>query len=209
MTQTTDHQTEAEEARALVDTLLERVRNGDESVTPEEVDGARKLAEFAQLRIEAAERKAWAAGSEAAAAEQAAAADELKSVLSVTPKNIEALEQKAAKAFEALMTAVDERYATVFRASRRLRLANNEAAKWDLPDAGEAHGVRYDVGQSRFRWTNERGSQSSADWADLSDAQRWVDAVIKPSQLQFPRGTKVHSARRPERLLADTTAETD
>lgn len=49
---------EATEAAALVATLEERVKDGDESVTPAELESARQLKGFAKLRQEAAARKA-------------------------------------------------------------------------------------------------------------------------------------------------------
>ena len=52
---------EAAEAHATVEALTERVREGDEHVTPEELAGQRSLADLAALRVEAAERKLTAA----------------------------------------------------------------------------------------------------------------------------------------------------
>ncbi|MEU1303327.1 hypothetical protein [Streptomyces shenzhenensis] len=52
--------------------LEERVRSGDDAVTPEDIERARGLARFAQLRREAAEKRAEAARQ---AAEQKAADD--------------------------------------------------------------------------------------------------------------------------------------
>lgn len=49
---------EATEAAALVDALEDRVRDGDDTVTPEEIEQARSLVRFAQLRAEATARKA-------------------------------------------------------------------------------------------------------------------------------------------------------
>lgn len=53
--------TEAEQARDLVADLAERVREGDEDVTGEQILAQRQLAELAGLRVEAAERKLAAA----------------------------------------------------------------------------------------------------------------------------------------------------
>ncbi|MFI8106284.1 hypothetical protein [Streptomyces sp. NPDC086023] len=53
--------TETGEARALAEALAERVRSGDAEVTPHELAEAQQLAEFAALRITAAERKHRAA----------------------------------------------------------------------------------------------------------------------------------------------------
>ncbi|MFC7503202.1 hypothetical protein [Nocardioides sp. GCM10030258] len=159
------------------------------------------MAEFAQLRIEAAERKAWTQAAEAAAANQLTAADALKAVVVVTPKEVATLEQKAAKAFEALMAAVDQRYVAAFLAARRLRIANEEAAKYDLPSSIQAHGIGYNVRADRFDFINERGSHGHVDWGHLKEPKRWVEAVIGPAGVQLERGTQVTSARRPERLI--------
>lgn len=196
-----DYRAEAEEAHALVDTLLERVREGDESVTPEEIDSARKLAEFAELRGEAAERKAWQAARDEAAAEQEEAALALKALVATTPKDITVAEQKAIKAFETLMSAVDDRYIAVFHAARRLRIANEEAAEYDLPSSMNAHGIGYEVRADRFLWTNDRGSTSRLDWGHLKDAKRWVEAVIEPASLRLSRNADVTNHRRVEKRI--------
>ncbi|MCY0952095.1 hypothetical protein [Streptomyces sp. H27-S2] len=48
---------ELAEARALLDTMTERVREGDPDVTPEQLATQRELIAFAELRVEAAQRK--------------------------------------------------------------------------------------------------------------------------------------------------------
>ncbi|MFF4448931.1 hypothetical protein [Streptomyces sp. NPDC001502] len=53
--------TEAEQAAEVVEALAERVREGDEDVTGEQILAQRQLAELAGLRVEAAERKLAAA----------------------------------------------------------------------------------------------------------------------------------------------------
>ncbi|MFB7936048.1 hypothetical protein [Streptomyces sp. NPDC056049] len=50
-------QREAEEARALVETLAERVRDGAEDITGADIAAQRQLAELAGLRVTGAERK--------------------------------------------------------------------------------------------------------------------------------------------------------
>ena len=49
-------QTELAEARTALDTLTERVREGDQDVTPEQLATQRELISFAELRVEAAQR---------------------------------------------------------------------------------------------------------------------------------------------------------
>lgn len=48
---------ELAEARALLDTMTERVRDGDLDVSPEQLATQRELIAFAELRVEAAQRK--------------------------------------------------------------------------------------------------------------------------------------------------------
>lgn len=64
---------EKREAQGLADALAERARDGDPDVTPAKLAEARQLADFAQLRITAAERKLAAAE----AADRHARADQL------------------------------------------------------------------------------------------------------------------------------------
>ncbi|AYF31470.1 hypothetical protein CSH63_29295 [Micromonospora tulbaghiae] len=49
---------EATEAAELVDALEDRVRDGDDSVTPDQIEQARSLGRFARLRAQATARKA-------------------------------------------------------------------------------------------------------------------------------------------------------
>lgn len=201
MTDEIDYRAEAAEAHALVETLLERVRQGDEDVTPEEIDNARKLAEFAELRGEAAERKAWQAECDEVAAERQEAAEALKALVAETPKEITSAQQKAIKAFEALMTAVDDRYIAVFHAARRLRIANQEAAEYDLPSSMEAHGIGYNAGADRFEWLNDRGALCRLDWGHLKESKHLVEAVIEPANLRLSNKADVSNFRRVEKRL--------
>ncbi|MFD6973551.1 hypothetical protein [Streptomyces sp. NPDC059949] len=92
--------TEAEQARDLVADLAERVREGDEDVTGEQILAQRQLAELAGLRVEAAERKLVAAEDAdrdarakaiAAAARQLIDEDDLKPLLDATRDAVTAL----------------------------------------------------------------------------------------------------------------------
>ncbi|WP_435285886.1 hypothetical protein [Streptomyces bacillaris] len=56
---------EADEAAALAAALEERVRNGDDTVTPAQIANARELGTFAQLRADATRRQAEAAKRDA------------------------------------------------------------------------------------------------------------------------------------------------
>lgn len=207
MTPDTDYEAEARDAQARVDALLERIRGGDETVTTEELDSARKLAEFAQLRVEAAERKAWEAGRDAAAEAQREAAERVREVLGANPNaptaEIVALQKKAAKAIDALFNAVETRWADSFRAARRLRLANETAARYDLPDSAAAHGVSYDPVGERFRVVNERGSTASVHWRHLLEPEQWVVSVLSEAGIQIDGSVALRSTRKVELTLED------
>ncbi|MES9804977.1 hypothetical protein [Streptomyces cinereoruber] len=70
-----DAEQEAQEAAALVTALEERVRDGDDTVTPEQIASARELSNFARLRADATARKA----TEAKRTARLAACEELRS----------------------------------------------------------------------------------------------------------------------------------
>ncbi|MFJ9939337.1 hypothetical protein [Streptomyces erythrochromogenes] len=97
--------TEAAEAHATVEALAERVRDGDEHVTPEELAGQRSLADLAGLRVEAAERKlAAAVGADrdarakavAAAARKLISQDDMQPVYDAAKAAVEALQHLVA-----------------------------------------------------------------------------------------------------------------
>ncbi|MER6199820.1 hypothetical protein ABT234_20925 [Streptomyces sp. NPDC001586] len=92
---------EAEQARDLVADLAERVREGDEGVTGEQILAQRQLAELAGLRVEAAERKLTAAEDAdrdarakaiAAAARQLISTDDTQPVIEAVRDAVAALE---------------------------------------------------------------------------------------------------------------------
>ncbi|KJY18389.1 MULTISPECIES: hypothetical protein [unclassified Streptomyces] len=97
--------TEAEQARGLVADLAERVREGDEDVTGEQILAQRQLAELAGLRVEAAERKlAAAVGADrdarakavAAAARKLISQDDMQPVYDAAKAAVEALQHLVA-----------------------------------------------------------------------------------------------------------------
>lgn len=91
---------EAAQAHELIEALAERVRDGDDNVTAEQISGQRQLAELAELRVEAAERKLAAAVTAdrdaraktiAAAARQLIAEDDMRPLLDATRDAVTAL----------------------------------------------------------------------------------------------------------------------
>ncbi|HSX68660.1 hypothetical protein [Nocardioides sp.] len=129
-----DAQNEAEEAEALLEALEERVREGDESVSPDEIATAERLGRFARLRVEAARRKAAAAKVEAVERECVAAGDAALAFVG-SLRDLSVLQQEAAAAFAKYKAACDEQ-------AGRARLVGNrvEAA---LAEAGR-HGLQSD-----------------------------------------------------------------
>ncbi len=73
---------EVADAEQLVEALEERVRNGDPDVTAEEIANARELSRFAQLRAEAARRRAAKEQEQARLDSLAALVDEIRAAAS-------------------------------------------------------------------------------------------------------------------------------
>lgn len=112
---------EAAEAAQLVGTLEERVREGDDSVTVEEIAGARELGRFARLRAEAARRKAEKAKRMA----RLAACEELRAEIEQhatgAGAELSSLLQAAQDAVSAFVTAVDERNVRIHAWHQRMQ----------------------------------------------------------------------------------------
>ncbi|MFJ3978358.1 hypothetical protein [Streptomyces sp. NPDC090021] len=134
---------EAAEAHATVEALAERVRDGDEHVTPEELAGQRSLAELAGLRVEAAERKlaaAEAADRDARAKAIAAAARQLIETDDTQPV-LDAV-QAAVAALKHLVTVTTDRTARILTVATEA-VGMNEELKLTDPDAGPWPSTRY------------------------------------------------------------------
>jgi hypothetical protein len=99
-----DADTEAHEAAELATALEERVKDGDETVTPAELENARQLRGFAKLRQEAAARKA----AKAREAERQRQLAELKAEILQEPNEVKAeLAELLHTAEDALMAFAD------------------------------------------------------------------------------------------------------
>lgn len=100
---------EAAEAEQLAAALEERVREGDDTVTPEQVTSQRELGRFARLRVEAARRKA-ARAAEAARLERCKTlAADINAYAEGSGQKFADLLHTAEDAVRAFLTAVDER----------------------------------------------------------------------------------------------------
>jgi hypothetical protein len=106
---------EATEAEALAAALEERVREGDDSVTPEQVASQRELGRFARLRVEAARRKAARAAEAARLDKCTALAAEINAYAENSGQKFADLLRTAEDAVRAFVAAVDERNENIHR----------------------------------------------------------------------------------------------
>ncbi|WP_155059738.1 hypothetical protein [Streptomyces blattellae] len=123
---------EATEAEQLLAALEERVRDGDEQVTAQQLADARELGRFAKLRAEAARRKADRAAAKAAERQRAARLDQAAAMAAPGgPLDADALAAAYANARDAVrafVTASEAFNAAIADASRLLAAA-------DVPDS--------------------------------------------------------------------------
>jgi hypothetical protein len=107
---------ETEAARLLAD-LEERVKSGDETVTPEEVEHARGLSRFATLRQEAARRRAETEAEQEAEHRRTAALTEAERILAEHPKEaVDARVRDVQQAMAALRAELDAYHASTLAA---------------------------------------------------------------------------------------------
>ncbi|KOU48988.1 hypothetical protein ADK55_19160 [Streptomyces sp. WM4235] len=142
--------TEAAQAHETIEALAERVRAGDEHVTAEQIAGQRQLAELAELRVEAAERKlaaAVAADRDARANAIGAAVRELVNEDDTQPL-IEAV-QAAVAALEHLVRLDAARTARIHAVARDVVAINEELKQVD-PAAGSWPSDAYDFRGQTF-----------------------------------------------------------
>ncbi|MGW2580635.1 hypothetical protein ACWCYZ_04725 [Streptomyces virginiae] len=144
---------EAEQARSLVAALTERVREGDEDVTGEQLAAQRQLAEFAELRVTGAERKltnAIDADRHARCTEAVETARRLLDADDTRPV-VDAV-TAIRTAVVQLVDVVSARNADIEAAGSRLELLNDELGReagtlgergsWPLFDQFQARGDR-------------------------------------------------------------------
>lgn len=135
------------DAQALYESLEERVRSGDESVTSEELDQARGLSRFAQLRKEAAQRKAAQARRDEAAQDVREAAEAAREYLDGLDglDGLGGIDEQKAALGAALSAWADESRETLQELREhgsRLSAVNAAAAELGVADSWDAHGVR-------------------------------------------------------------------
>lgn len=118
-----DARREAAEAEQLLTALEERVRAGDESVTPAELATARELTRFATLRQEAARRKAEQLAAEARHAAYADLAVQADALASYADQHTDPLVQ----AYADVIAAQRKLWALGIQRSQRLRALFDQA----------------------------------------------------------------------------------
>ncbi|MYU51297.1 MULTISPECIES: hypothetical protein [Streptomyces] len=115
---------EAAEAEQLLAALEERVRDGDEHVTSQQLADARELGRFATLRAEAARRKADRAAAKAAEQERQRKTERALALLAEqSPQTLAATYATARDALAAFLTASNAFDGTVTKAAALLRSA--------------------------------------------------------------------------------------
>lgn len=126
-------QAELTEARTVLETLAERVRDGDDQVTPEQLATQRELISFAELRIVAAERTETRIREEqrvSLAAAAKTAAEQL--ITGPGPAEIAAATRRAVDALAALAALAKARNAQISEIGTTLTQLDT-----DLTAAGE------------------------------------------------------------------------
>lgn len=163
-TELADAQRERAEAQQLADALAEQIRSGDATVKPSDLAAARDLAEFADLRIEAARRRVTAAedADRHARARQigdsvraATAADQTEAVTTAVRRVVDAV--------AALHSLVDDRNAQI----RDLSQAADAIA-----DELTAHGVDPRTVRTTYGITGGSGSTGGRAVADHTSGVR-------------------------------------
>lgn len=138
---------EAREAGALAEALEERVRDGDDTVSPDQVAKARELAGFARLRVEAARRRADKAKQEAVSqqvSEVGAEARAFASEIASRADDVQELAGKAETVLRELVDALDAQRTEGMRISGALEIAESNAQRAGVPGPWETERCRLD-----------------------------------------------------------------
>lgn len=167
-----DAEREAADAEHDLEALKERVRNGDQAVTPERIAAQQQVVDFARLRVDAAQRSAARLREEERqqlAAHARAAAAHL--IAEEGSAEIVAATKAAAEAIAALRRAVDARNAKLAAvASNVAQLANlslSDGGPNDALKATRPYGV---WGDYRYLTVQGAGSVSAYRAGELAAA---------------------------------------
>lgn len=191
-----DAEQEAREAENLVNTLEEKVRSGDDSVTFEEVEKARGLLSFVKLRKEAAKRKA----SEATEAARLAACEDLNAEIAARVKGDgKEFSKQLATAVEALRRfhdAVEER-------NEKVREFRKRAEALGIPM--QLHNGPVQATHGGVRLNNSAGVMIGKRRVDTIDADTFTNRALNLLALEgkFKHQDYVHAG---EDLFGDLAA---
>ncbi|KFG75657.1 hypothetical protein [Streptomyces mutabilis] len=189
-------ETEAVAADEAAEHLAERVREGDDSVTPEQLDTAQKAGKFARLRAEAAQRKARKAAERAEQARRRTLTEQAVTLLDKqsAPATVADAYETARRALAALVAAVDRHDDTVTEAACLL-------AQADAPPSIRYERVEHGGG---YATQEPRPATASRTAPTVS-----YDAHGHPLALSVDTGksrSPLHSGSVLGTLLADVTA---
>jgi len=168
MTDTTDvvedAEQEAQEAAALAEALADRIRDGDESVTPEELSNAEGLRKFAELKVQAAQRKVGKLKKAAALKRAKAFVEELHGFVDVDAELVEAWTESV-RALRRLEELAVRRSDSVRDISGNVQRASEELRRDADTDLAKEFGIL------PGRWANQAGFQIPAKGVEVSDVE--------------------------------------
>ncbi|HAP90718.1 MAG TPA: hypothetical protein DCR15_13705 [Arthrobacter bacterium] len=196
-----DAEQEAREAENLVNTLEEKVRSGDESVSFEEVEKARGLLSFVRLRKEAAKRKA-AAATEAARIQACEALNaDIAARVKGDGKRFSEQLQTAVEALRVFHDAVEERNTSVRAFRKRAEALGIPKQLHNGPFPATHGGVRLNTGA---------GVLVGRRHVDTIDADTFVNRMLDLLTLEgkFKHKDYVHAGEDLFGDLARIDAET-
>ncbi|WP_406469050.1 hypothetical protein OH738_18130 [Streptomyces hirsutus] len=125
-------QAELDDARAILATLQEQVRNGNQDITPQQLADQRELIAFAELRITAAERAERAAAAEALTARAEAVGARARTLVEEdSTEPITTAVRAVIASVRDLLTAAADRHATIHEVAVEGVRLNEELGRSD------------------------------------------------------------------------------
>ncbi|MEO5313185.1 hypothetical protein PV772_03535 [Pseudarthrobacter sp. CC12] len=178
---------EEREAAALVATLEEKVRDGDEAVTFEEVEKARGLLSFVRLRQEAARRKAAKAQEAARLAACEALYEDVSAHVKGDGQRFSEQLRTAVEALRAFHNAVEERNEKIRGYRQRAEALGIPVHKHTGPASTAAHGgVRLATGGGPGLAGGVVVGRSRVDMVDADTfANRALDLLVREGKLKL------------------------
>ncbi|MEU7581957.1 hypothetical protein AB0B50_30715 [Streptomyces sp. NPDC041068] len=212
---------QAAEAERALTAMEERVRDGDEDVTPAQLAAARELGRFARLRAEAAHRKAERTAAKAAETERRRTTERALALLAEQPPQALATQYAAARdALAEFIAASDAFDDAVTEAARLLKdtgapqcagspedmegpPASPTAPRWH---AGFGSAM-VDLGKGDVRNADGSGPRLAVLLDDLDRAHGIRKTALAPEFTRDHIVEQAHRARGALRPALDTLAE--